>query len=322
MTKVDVLSCIQPTGEMHIGNYFGAVKNWVDLQADNNCIYGIVDLHAMTNTYEPEALRRHTNQMIVDLLACGIDPRKSILFVQSLVPEHVELAWILGTMTSYGELAGQKQFNSKKEQKKEAEVSAGLFNYPLLQAADILIYGSKSVPVGKDQNQHLELTQNVARKFNKEYGEVFTVPESRFSETPRIKSLLDPTKKMSKSLSDEHSIKLFDSEEVIRKKISGAVFSVEGKDNFMEILKACGPDGNYEQFSGSENVSEMELKSAVTDALIALTTRLRENRKEVLKDTSLINDAIREMSMQARSIARDTLFQVKERVGIKCISNF
>lgn len=322
MTKVDVLSCIQPTGEMHIGNYFGAVKNWVDLQANNNCVYGIVDLHAMTNTYKPEALRRHTNQMIVDLLACGIDPRKSILFVQSLVPEHVELAWIIGTMTSYEELTGQQQFVSKKGQKKESEVSAGLFNYPLLQAADILIYGPKSVPVGKDQNQHLELTQNVARKFNKEYGELFTVPEPKFSETPVIRSLLDPSRKMSKSLSDDHSIKLFDSEEVIRIKIGNADFSLDGKENLLEILKACGADTIYSQLSGTNKVQESELKTAVSAALIALTNGLKENRREVLKDTSLINDAIREMSIQARDIARDTLFQVKEKVGIKCISNF
>jgi len=322
MKNVDVLSCIQPTGEMHIGNYFGAVNNWVELQADHNCIYGIVDLHAMTNAHEPEKLRRHTDQMIIDLLACGIDPRKSTLFVQSLVPEHVELSWILGTMVSHKELAMQKQFVSKTENKNDDDISAGLFSYPILQAADILIYRPDAVPVGKDQDQHLELTQRVAKKFNKDFGTVFNVPVPKFTQTPEIKSLVDPSKKMSKSLSDEHSIKLFETEAAIRRKISGANFSAEGKDNLLEILKACGSEGNFDELSGNENLGELEIKTEVTEALLRITAQLKKNRTEVLKDTSLMNDAIREMSKQARQIARDTLFQVKEKIGIKNISNF
>lgn len=321
MSKVDVLSCIQPTGEMHIGNYFGAVRNWVDLQAKGNCIYGIVDLHAMTGAYAAADLRRHTDQMIVDLLACGIDPRRSILFVQSLVPEHVELSWILGTIARYEALAAQKQFMAKQADKSNKEISAGLFNYPLLQAADILIYKPKQVPIGNDQAQHLELCQKLADKFNEVHGNILLRPEAKFTETPQIKSLLDPSRKMSKSLGDEHNIKLFESEQSIRNKVGRADTTAAGMANLVSILNACKKDPTI-SVKSADHDSAAEMKTAVADALVELTTRLTDNRAEVMRDTSLINDAIREMSIQARAIARETLFQVKDKVGVKSLSNF
>src|SRR5882724_1059073 len=215
-----VLSCIQPTAEMHIGNYFGAVKNWVALQDSHECIYGIVDLHAITMPYDPQELKANTARMAIELLACGIDPQRTILFIQSLVPEHSELCWILGCICPYGELSRMTQFKDKSEVLKGSQfVSAGLFTYPVLQAADILIYRAKYVPVGKDQEQHLELSRDIARRFNGQFKtDLFPEPAPLFTETPKIMSLVDPTKKMSKSAGDRHYIGLFEEEKSIRAK--------------------------------------------------------------------------------------------------------
>ena len=254
MTKKRVLSCIQPTGEIHIGNYFGAVKNWVDIQDRYDCVYGVVDLHAMTMPYDPKTLQDNTTQMFIDLLACGIDPAKSVLFVQSLVPQHTELTWIFNCVTSFGELSRMTQFKDKTDQLEESGgkkgfISAGLFTYPVLQAADILIYKANFVPVGKDQEQHLELSRNIAVRFNNQFGEYFPEPAPLFTEVPKLMSLADPTKKMSKSLGDKHYISLFETEDSIRKKVKTAVTDTGGQPggemspgvaNLFTIIKACG----------------------------------------------------------------------------------
>ena len=221
--KKRVLSCIQPTGEMHIGNYFGAIKNWVDIQEEYDCVYGIVDLHAMTMPYVAKTLKDNTTRMAAELLACGIDPNKAILFTQSLVPQHTELTWIFNCVASYGELSRMTQFKDKSDQLESGVkgdfVSAGLFTYPVLQAADILIYKAELVPVGKDQEQHLELSRNIAVRFNRMFGKYFPEPKPLFTEIPKLMSLADPTKKMSKSLGEKHFIGLFEQEESIRKKV-------------------------------------------------------------------------------------------------------
>jgi tryptophanyl-tRNA synthetase len=200
-----VFSGIQPTGEMHIGNYFGAVANYVRLQnvGQYQTIYCVVDLHAMTTPYDPSALRRNSEQMFIDLLACGLDTDRSIVFVQSMVPEHTELAWIFSCVCSYGDLTRQTQFKEKSEQlegKQDAFISAGLFTYPVLQAADILLYRAANVPVGQDQKQHLELSRTIANRFNNQFGEYFPEPQMLATETPKLLALNDPTKKMSKSV--------------------------------------------------------------------------------------------------------------------------
>ena len=190
MNKKRVLSCIQPTGEIHIGNYFGAVRNWVNIQDQYDCVYGVVDLHAMTMPYSSKDLRQNTLNMFADLMAAGLDPERSVLFVQSLVPQHTELTWIFSCVTSYGELSRMTQFKDKSDQLesggKNGYVSAGLFTYPVLQAADILIYKADFVPVGKDQEQHLELSRNIAVRFNNQFGEYFPgakTPVYRSSQT-------------------------------------------------------------------------------------------------------------------------------------------
>ncbi len=226
ITTNRVLSCLQPTGEMHIGNYFGAVANWVKLQSERDCIYGVVDLHAMTMPFEPKVLRANTLNMVLDLLAAGIDPENATLFIQSLVPEHVELAWIFGCICPIGDLYRMTQFKEKSdlvEERGGAFISAGLFTYPVLQAADILVYRADRVPVGKDQEQHLELSREIARRFNYLFGEYLPEPAPLFTESPKVMSLADPEKKMSKSLGDRHYIGLFEDEESVRKKVKTAV---------------------------------------------------------------------------------------------------
>lgn len=326
---VEVLSCIQPTGEMHIGNYFGAVANWVALQESHRCVYGIVDLHSMTMPYDPMVLRETTERMVVDLLACGIDPAKSILFIQSLVPEHTELCWILGCLCPFGELRRMTQFKEKAEQSGDF-VSAGLFTYPVLQAADILIYRAKYVPVGKDQEQHLELSRVIARRFNEQFRtELFPEPQPLFTESAKIMSLVEPDKKMSKSSGEKHYIGLFEEEKSIREKIKVAVTDSgtpsndtemsPGVANLFTILNACGKFETAEILlkeyqSGKRRYRD--LKDATANALVELTERFRKKRQEILNDPSGVKGIVRTMSDKAREIARETLREVRALAGL------
>lgn len=328
-----VLSGIQPTAEMHIGNYFGAVKNWVALQDTHDCIYGIVDLHAITMPYEPAMLRANTERMLIDLLACGIDPEKAILFIQSLVPEHTELCWILSCLCPFGDLRRMTQFKDKSEllegQDATQFVSAALFTYPVLQAADILVYRAHYVPVGKDQEQHLELSRELARRFNNQFGvEFFPEPAPLFTETPKLMSLVDPTKKMSKSTGDRHYIGLFEDEQGVRAKIKTAVTDSgespggamgPGVANLFEILKACGKTDQAESLLKEYHAGKLQyrvLKEVVADALVELTSKLRARRAEIAKDSEGVNAKVREMSEKARSMARETLKEVRKHIGL------
>jgi tryptophanyl-tRNA synthetase len=333
--KQRVLSCIQPTGEMHIGNYFGAVKNWVHIQNQEKyeCIYGVVDLHAMTMPYNPKELRSSTINMMVELLACGIDPQKSILFTQSLVPQHTELTWILNCVTSYGELSRMTQFKDKSELlekgAKGSFISAGLFTYPVLQAADILIYHAELVPVGKDQEQHLELSRNIAVRFNNQFGEYFPEPQPLYTEIPKLASLAEPSKKMSKSLGEKHYIGLFENEESIRRKVRSAVTDTgegqqkgemsAGVENLFNILKSCGKDDVVSHLTDEFNKGSLkyaELKDATADALVELTSRLSSRKKELMKDEDTIIKMVKGMSAKAREIAQKTIEDVKELTGL------
>ena len=219
-----VFSGIQPTGTLHIGNYFGAIRNWASLQKDHDCIYCIVNYHAITIDVDPKALPLASRAMALDLMACGIDPERSILFLQSAVPEHTELAWILDCVTSYGDLQRMTQFKDKSEGRDF--VSVGLFNYPVLQAADILLYRASGVPVGEDQVQHLELARRIARRFNSRFGELFPEPEPIVGKGARIMSLADPNQKMSKSAGETHYVGVLEAEASIQKKVRSAVTDV------------------------------------------------------------------------------------------------
>jgi len=291
--KKSILSCIQPTGNMHIGRYFGAIENWVRLQEEYDCKYGVVNYHAMTMPYDPKKLIIQSWDVAFNLLACGIKVEN--VFIQSLVPEHVELGWIFNCMCSYGELSRMTQFKDKstqvKETSKDAFINAGLFTYPILQAADILIYKAHFVPVGKDQEQHLELTRNIAQRFNtvvnKEY---FHLPEPLFTDIPKVMSTADPTRKMS-----------------------------AGVANLFQLLKAAASEGIYQELfrdyqQGSRRYGQ--LKEKVADNLIAFTAPFREKRKEILADKRKYKDQIKQSSAAIRAEARKTIFEVKELTGL------
>jgi tryptophanyl-tRNA synthetase len=327
----NVLSCIQPTGDLHIGNYFGAVQNWVRLQENYKCLYGVVDYHSMTMPYKPDQLRENTWKMVFYLLACGIKPEN--IFVQSLVPEHAELGWILSCTTSYGELTRMTQFKDKTDQlreiDKDAFVSLGLFSYPVLQAADILIYHADYVPVGKDQEQHLELSRNIAQRFNHQFGkEYFVHPEPLFTETPKILSPADPNRKMSKSLGEKHYINLFGEEDRIRKQIKSAVTDTGeavagemsiGVKNLFELLRACGNmpahDGLMLDYQAGA-LKYSNLKEEVANSLVSMINPFRERLVALNADKRATKNLIQESCAEIRKTAQKTLKEVREITGL------
>jgi tryptophanyl-tRNA synthetase len=284
--------------------------------------------------YDPANLRANTERMVFDLLACGIDPEKAILLIQSLVPEHTELCWILNCLCPFGDLRRQTQFKDKFDllegQDSTQFVSAGFFTYPVLQAADILVYRADYVPVGKDQEQHLELSRELARRFNSQFGvDFFPEPAALFTETPKIMSLLDPTKKMSKSAGERHYIRLFEDEQSIRTKIKSAVTDSgdippgaemsPGVVNLFEILKACGKSAEAAALLKEYNTGKRqyrELKEVVANALVELTSGLRARREEIFKDVANVNVRIKEMSAKASAIAGANLKEVRAIVGL------
>jgi tryptophanyl-tRNA synthetase len=234
-----IFSGIRPTGGLHIGNYLGAMKQWIALQETNECVFCIVDLHAITTPYNPKELQKNILETTAVYLAAGINPEKSIIFVQSEVKEHTELAWLLGTITPIGELSRMTQFKEKSKKHKDY-INAGLFNYPVLMASDILLYKAQAVPVGKDQEQHVELTRTIAKKFNQKFGAIFPEPETILPKTgAKIMSLTEPKKKMSKSDDPKSYISLFDSPEDITKKIMSAETD-SGKEVIYNVTKKPG----------------------------------------------------------------------------------
>ena len=329
--KKRVLSCIQPTGHMHFGNYFGAVKNWVDLQEKYDCTYGVVDYHAMTMPYDVKKLRVNTWELIFNLLAVGIQPEN--LFIQSLVPEHAELCWIFNCFCSMGHLSRMTQFKDKSQQVKEGQkedfISAGLLDYPVLQAADILIYRADYVPVGKDQEQHLELSRAIAQRFNNQVGkEYFVLPETLFTETPKIRSTADPSRKMSKSAGDKHFINVFEDESRLRKQIRSAVTDAgdqdsntmsDGIENLFTLIKASGFEDDYNSLMDdykSGDLKYVALKEAAANALVTVSTKFIENKAAITADKREVKYKIKQSSEAIRKVAQETLKEVKELTGL------
>lgn len=339
-TQKIIFSGIQPTGEQHIGNYFGAVKNWAALQhtGEYKCVYCVVDLHAMTMPYDAGSLKKNTEGLYIDLLAAGLDPNKSIVFVQSQVPEHTELAWVFACLASYGDLTRQAQFKDKSEQlgaktsddpTKGEFISAGLFTYPVLQAADILLYRAGYVPVGKDQEQHLELSRTIAKRFNYQFGEeYFPEPQVLSTETPKVLSLADPTKKMSKSLGPKHYVGLFEDEKSVRSKVKSAVTDTgaqdvemsPGVDNLLGLLRACNRNEVAQQFANEFASGGLRryapLKEAVADALVELTSGMRARREEIAKDREAVRKTMWENALKAREVAAQTIKDVRRLAGL------
>lgn len=324
-----VLSAIQPTGDMHFGNYFGAVKNWVDLQKDYDCFYGVVDYHAMTMPYDPKKLRNNTWELIFNLMATGV--KADNLFIQSLIPEHSELCWIFNCFTSYGMLTRMTQFKDKSSQSGEGEgfISAGLLDYPVLQAADILIYRADFVPVGKDQEQHLELTRNIAQRFNNQVGqEYFVLPETLFTAVPKVMSPADPIRKMSKSAGEKHYISVFEDENRIRKQIKSAVTDTgdtpegemsAGVENLFSLLKASECFDAHDSLMADYEAGALkyvDLKEAVADGLVAISNAFRERKAEIVSNKKEVKNQIKQSTFEIRKRAQETVKQVKELTGL------
>ena len=320
-----VFSGVQPSGVLHIGNYLGAIKNWVDLQNDYQCIFCVVDLHAITVPQDPKELLVKTIEVAKIYLAAGIDPKKSIIFIQSHVKEHTELAWILNTITKIPELERMTQFKDKARENKK-DVNMGLFDYPVLMAADILLYKTFGVPVGEDQIQHVELTRTLAERFNNNFGETFVVPKALVrKEGARIMGLDDPTKKMSKSAASSYNyIALTDSPDLIREKIKKAVTDSGKEIVFSPDKPALANLLTIYSLLGGESIKEIErmyqgkgyadfkngLAEVVVEFLGSFQKRYNElNDEEVLK---ILNDG----ANQARQVAGQTLKEVKEAMGI------
>jgi len=319
-----IFSGIQPTGTLHIGNYFGAIQRWVELQKGNDCIYCIVDYHALTNEDTvPDDLRQARWDLALDLLACGIDPERSILYVQSDVPEHTELCWILGCVASYGDLTRMTQFKQKSAE--QEFINSGLFYYPVLQAADILLFRADHVPVGEDQVQHLEEARRIARRFNFRFGETFPEPEPILGEGARIMSLADPESKMSKSAGPDHYIGLMEPEGSIRKKVRSAVTDVgltpgqemsPGIANLFGLLELVAPREVVEGFRRDHAAGKLlykNLKETLFDQLMNALRPIQARRQELAGTGDEILAAGAE---RARAIARETMREVRSRVGL------
>ncbi|MFJ4658289.1 tryptophan--tRNA ligase [Nocardia sp. NPDC088792] len=327
--KQRVLSGIQPTSDsFHLGNYLGALQYWVRLQDDFDAFYFIPDLHAITVPQDPKELRKRTKVSAAQLLALGLDPKKSTLFVQSQVPEHAELAWVLNCITGFGEAGRMTQFKDKSVKQGQDNATVGLFTYPVLMAADILLYRAQLVPVGEDQRQHLELTRNLAQRFNTRYKKTFVVPEPHIvTGTAKIYDLQDPTAKMSKSAtSDAGLLNLLDDPKVSAKKIRSAVTDTDreirydpetkpGISNLLVILSSLTdtPVVTLEQDYAGKGYGD--LKSDTADALIEFVTPLRAKVQEYMSDQGELDRILAAGAERAREVAGKTLAQVYDRVG-------
>ncbi|KQS14381.1 tryptophan--tRNA ligase [Curtobacterium sp. Leaf183] len=329
MTKTRIFSGIQPSaGSLHLGNYIGALMQWRDLQDEHDAIYCVVDMHAITSPQDPAELRASTRATAAQYIASGIDPSKSTLFVQSHVPAHAELAWVLNTLTGFGEASRMTQFKDKSARQGAEAASVGLFTYPVLMAADILLYDTAVVPVGDDQRQHVELTRDLANRFNSRFGETFVVPTAQIgTETARIYDLQDPTSKMSKSAaSDNGLVRLLDDPKRTAKKIRSAVTDTEreiradraakpGVTNLLAILSAFTrtPVASLEDAFAGKGYGD--LKAAVADAVVAEIEPVRARTLELLDDPAELDRLLAVGADRASAIAEDTLARVYDRIG-------
>ena len=324
--KKIIFSGIQPSGDLTIGNYLGALKNWVKLQDEYNSYFCVVDLHAITVPQKPADLRRRTLELLSIYLACGIDPQKNTLFIQSHVPAHAEAAWILTCNSYIGELSRMTQYKDKSKKAGDS-VGAGLFTYPVLMAADILLYQADLVPVGKDQIQHLELTRDIATRFNNTYSPTFKIPEGYVPKAgAKIMSLQDPTKKMSKSDDNLNSfILIMDPPDVIRRKISRAVtdslgvvnYSDDqpGVKNLLNILSAITNKKPEDLVKEYEGKGYAELKSDVAEALVNDLAPIQAKVNELLKDKKALEAIYKEGALKASYVANKTLRKMQKKVG-------
>src|SRR4051812_19691675 len=320
-----VFSGIQPSGELHLGNYLGAVRTWVELQDRYRCFFCIVDLHAITQPYDPAEMPRRVRDMAVDLVACGLDPDRCTLFVQSAVPEHTELAWALASVTPFGELGRMTQFKDRSERQPDS-VNAALFAYPVLQAADVLLYGATRVPVGEDQRQHLELAREIVRKWNARFGPTFEEPQPLFSSTPKILGL-DGQAKMSKSLGN--TISLRDADGAIWDKLrTAATDPARVRRTDPGNPDVCNIFTLHKFFSSAERQAEVRVgcttagigcidcKKMLFEGLKADLERIAARAAELTATPERVDEILAAGAARARAVARATMARVRERLGL------
>ena len=322
-----VLSGIQPTGAgFHLGNYLGAVRNWAAMQDTHDAFYCVVDLHAITVQHDPAVLRRRTREAAAELLAMGLDPDRCTVFIQSHVHEHSELGWILGCITGHGEASRMTQFKDKSARSDLGTATVGLFSYPILQAADILLYQADQVPVGEDQRQHLELTRDLAQRFNTRFGQTFTVPSATIpKETAKIADLQDPTKKMSKSLPPAGTLYLTDPPKSLAKKVRSAVTDSgsevragddkPGITNLLSILATL--TGRSVPDLEQDYAGKMygDFKKDVAEAVVEFATPFQERYTALLDDADALDEVLAKGADKAQQVARETIAAVHERIG-------
>lgn len=324
--KPVIFSGIQPTGTLTLGNYIGALRNFALLQEDYDCFYCVVDMHAITVRQDAASLRRRCMELIALYIACGIDPNKNTIYCQSHVSAHAELSWILNCFTYMGELSRMTQFKDKS-QKHAENINAGLFTYPVLMAADILLYQTNLVPVGIDQKQHLELCRDIAIRFNGVYGDVFTVPEGYIPKIgAKIMSLQEPTRKMSKSDPEDTYIALTDAPDVIRKKIKRAVTDSDGEirydpenkpgvSNLLSIMSALGA-GDMDSIAGSlQGKGYGGLKQSAAECIVSALAPVQNEYARLLKDKEYLQGVMNENALRAQAAAVKTLRKVQKKVG-------
>jgi len=326
MSRPRVLSGIRPTGEsFQLGNYVGAVRHWAAMQDESECFFFLADLHALIDVAEPEQLRRRTKEAVAELLAMGVDPARSAVFAQSHVPEHAELGWVLGCLTAFGEASRMTQFKDKSHNGGGGTV--GLFTYPVLQAADILIYQADAVPIGEDQRQHLELTRDLAQRFNSRYGPTFTLPAA-YAGRPgeRIRDLQDPSRKMSKSIGGSGTVWVLDDPKTLTKKVRSAVTDTgrevrtaedkPGISNLLTILSvATGTDVPTLE-TAYDGKGYGDFKADVAAALVELFAPVRASYAELIADPAHLDAVLAGGAERARAVATPTMATVRERVGL------
>ena len=323
--KKRIFSGIQPSGDLTLGSYLGAIKSWCAMQEEYDCLYCVVDMHAITVRQVPADLRRRTLDQLAQYIACGLDPERNILFIQSHVPQHAELAWVLGCYTQFGELGRMTQFKQKSQQHAD-NITAGLFTYPVLMAADILLYQADAVPVGADQKQHVELCRDIAQRFNGVYGDVFTLPEPFIPAMgARVMSLTAPENKMSKS-DPEGCVFLMDSPEDIRRKFKRAVTDSEtavrfdpaakpGVSNLLAVYCAAAGKTVAEAEAEFAGQGYGVLKPAVAEAVVELLRPIREEAARLRKDKAYLEGVYRAGAERASRLAARTLSKVYKKLG-------
>jgi len=322
-----VFSGIQPSGELHLGNYLGAIRNWVTLQDQYRCIFGIVDYHAISQDYEPKEMARRVNDMVIDLLALGIDPDRSLLFLQSMVPEHTELCWVFNNVTGFGDLERMTQFKDKAEHQPE-NINVGLFGYPVLQAADILLYRAELVPVGQDQVQHIELARRIARSFNHRWGKVFPECEAMLTSLPKLLGL-DGEKKMSKSLGNHVPLTVFGNDKALRKLLGRAVTDkkrVMREDsgnpddcNLGTMHKAVSSDDDnawVRQGCTTAAIGCVDCKGKLADNLTVEFAKYVERRAALVANPQRVQEVLVQGAEKARAIAQRTMAEVHKKLGL------